>query len=383
MSIKPKWRSGSIIKVDDKRARRETFGYIKSIDGRKYYKTGFGSREDAEKALNALLLKRHMIAMGMAVEAEPVTYAELCKAYVQDARDRGVTESTLANTKTVLERFGSVLPKKINLANITGEHLRKYRTRRLEEEIHPHSIQHELKRIRTVFRASRRLFESRIGSWIPPEFPTVKSVHKGRTVTLTDAQIDLLLENMDGEYHDLVMVGLHTALRINELLQLTRINVDFSPDPESRWGRLHFVSAKSKQEDFLPLTREAAEILQRRLTGSERAFTLSYFAARRGFKRACKAAGIPYGQDKLNGIVIHTLRHSTASYLANLGVPLKVIQRITRHSTVQMVLHYSHPSPEAVSAAIDQISKRYPQSIPERRAKSVKSAAASKSKAGK
>jgi site-specific recombinase XerD len=42
----------------------------------------------------------------------------------------------------------------------------------------------------------------------------------------------------------------------------------------------------------------------------------------------------------------HTLRHTFASHLAMRGAPLKAIQELLGHATIQMTMRYAHLAPE-------------------------------------
>ena len=50
----------------------------------------------------------------------------------------------------------------------------------------------------------------------------------------------------------------------------------------------------------------------------------------------------------------HSLRHTTASWLIMRGVPLRVVQGILGHSTVNMTERYSHLAPEVMEAAMEE-----------------------------
>ena len=53
-------------------------------------------------------------------------------------------------------------------------------------------------------------------------------------------------------------------------------------------------------------------------------------------------------------IHFHSLRHTTGSWLAMKGVPMKVIQEILGHSSLSVTEKYSHLAPETLDAAMEE-----------------------------
>ena len=51
----------------------------------------------------------------------------------------------------------------------------------------------------------------------------------------------------------------------------------------------------------------------------------------------------------------HSLRHTTASWLAMQGVSLRIIQAILGHQSITTTEIYAHLMPEAMQAAMEQV----------------------------
>lgn len=339
----------------DKRTGKIRWGYLATINGHKYQRTGFLTEKDADTALAALKFKGALQSLGALPDPPAVlSLAKLVDSYCEDARSRGVQEATLENTLRVVKRFQVIVGQDAMVDEITSDHLRLYRAERLAANTHPHTVGYELKRLQSLFRAARRLHEH--VPWIPPPIPGVQSLHQGREIALTTSQIEALKAAATPELRDFIEVSLHTMLRIREVGKISRMVTDFTQGLDSDYGRLLLIAAKTHKQTSLPLTAGAAEILKRRFESGDVAFPESYHNLRRAFIRACEKAKIPYGLP--DGVVPHTLRHSSASYLADLGVPLHVIQRLTRHSTTHMLMRYTHPSAREVRSAMDKLSER-------------------------
>jgi site-specific recombinase XerD len=76
-------------------------------------------------------------------------------------------------------------------------------------------------------------------------------------------------------------------------------------------------------------------------------------------RRALQRAGISREEGRIGW---HDLRHTYASHLATRGVPLKVIQELMGHITIEMTERYAHLSPdtrrEAVGVAMAGVPSR-------------------------
>ncbi|MDQ3299393.1 MAG: tyrosine-type recombinase/integrase [Myxococcota bacterium] len=62
-------------------------------------------------------------------------------------------------------------------------------------------------------------------------------------------------------------------------------------------------------------------------------------------ERICRLAG-------LRQFGWHVLRHTFASHLAMRGAPLKAVQDLMGHATIQMTMRYAHLAPEVARDAV-------------------------------
>ncbi len=159
----------------------------------------------------------------------------------------------------------------------------------------------------------------------------------------------------DGDWQVMILTGLKTGLRISELRALRWEDVDLVA------GRLMVRQAvvsgkigtpKSNRPREIPLCDSALTALQeiRHLRGalvfcSAAGEMFSRAKTKWPLYRACQKAG-------LRRINYHCLRHSFASHLVMRGAPLKAVQELMGHSTIEMTMRYAHLSPEVRKDAV-------------------------------
>jgi integrase len=184
----------------------------------------------------------------------------------------------------------------------------------------------------------------------PPKSP-------GKTRYLTDDERGRLLtecrRSKNPDLYDLVVVALYTGLRRGSLFSLRCQDVDTINKT------LTVPHLKNKTPLVLPLVGEAYDILTRRCTslkGAEYLFPEKRNGKqggcyRRAFEEALKRANI-------SGASFHTLRHSSASYLIQAGIPLYVVSQILAHKTVTMTASYAHLAVDNLRDALTTLSQR-------------------------
>lgn len=152
--------------------------------------------------------------------------------------------------------------------------------------------------------------------------------------------------------------ALKTGLRLGELLALRWEDVDLVV------GRLMVRRAvargiigtpKSGKSREIPLSSEALKALrgQRHMKGEPVFSDLDGKMLDKGeckwpLWRSAKKAG-------LRRVGWHVLRHTFSSHLVMRGVPLKAVQELMGHATIEMTMRYSHLAPVVHRQAVETL----------------------------
>jgi integrase len=162
------------------------------------------------------------------------------------------------------------------------------------------------------------------------------------------------LEPPPPEFDFLTFAAVRTGLRLGELLALRWSDVDLEG------GRIMVRRAvargiigtpKNGRGREVPLSEEARTALRGQARRGELVFSmpdgsmLTRGATKWPLKRALALA-------QLRPIGWHCLRHTFASHLAMRGAPLKSVQELLGHGTIEMTMRYSHLSPDARREAV-------------------------------
>lgn len=174
---------------------------------------------------------------------------------------------------------------------------------------------------------------------------------------LSFEQTQALIDAADeGLWRSLITVAVRTGLRLGELRALTERDYDAQRRQlvvrRAAWR--HVVgSPKSGRSRVVDLSDQAEEALQS-LSPRAGSFLFSKsdgdMLTRESCKwplwRACDRARLG------RRIGWHVLRHTFASHLVSLGVPLRAVQELLGHADVKMTMRYAHLAPRERSRAI-------------------------------
>ncbi|MBI2470201.1 MAG: site-specific integrase [Planctomycetes bacterium] len=252
-----------------------------------------------------------------------------------------------ASLKHLLPFFGN--PK---LPSITPKIINEYKVLRKAEEAKPATINRELAMLSKAFNLAVKEWE-----WLK-ENPVSKvpkeKENNERDRWLTEDEEKRLIANSPSWLKDIIVFGLHTGLRIGELLSLEWYRVSLL--------RKNIIIQESKngKPRTVPLSQIALDILTQkskvRNIKNDFVFTscvgtkIDSDNFRRSINGVLKRVGI-------EGVTPHTLRHTFATRLAQRGIDIYKISKLMGHKDIRMTQRYAHHCPESLRDCVQVLDK--------------------------
>jgi integrase len=235
--------------------------------------------------------------------------------------------------------FGNLRLHQIGLAEIDGYKAKKLIAKMAHKTINNHLT--VLRKMLAVAIAWERLNTAPPIKWLkppPPEFDF-----------LTYDETTRLIEAAEAEWRTMITVAARTGLRLGELLALSWTDVDLEA------GRLFVRRAVARGIVGTPKNGRSREVaLSQQATAALEAHprrSLLVFSDPEGKMLTKGATKAPLAnalkRAQLRHIGWHALRHTFASHLVMRGAPIKAVQELLGHSTIEMTMRYSHLSPDA------------------------------------
>lgn len=170
-----------------------------------------------------------------------------------------------------------------------------------------------------------------------PYIPFLKEeVKKEKFLTRLEV-IKMLLwckRNKQKDLQHIILIGLYTGLRINNILSLTAQNY--------KNGMLYIHDKKTNTDFILPVATKIRYIIKN-LTDIKLKYTQVYYL----FSLLKKDTGID------PSITIHTLRHTFCSNLIQKGIPITTIQKLANHKKLQTTMRYAHLDTQTLIDAVN------------------------------
>jgi integrase len=295
---------------------------------------------------------RAKLAQGIAPTLKSPLYSEWAKDFLSVYAATNNKPSEVASKQAILD--GHILPffGDMQLNRIGVESIERFKARQVEVGAKPKSINNRLSVLRRslVVAVKWKKLDS-----LPETQWTKAGPTPFRFLDFHDA--DQLLEHA-GAWRTMVLIAMRTGLRRGELLALRWEDINLTAASlqvrRSVWRNVEG-TPKNNRTRTIPLSNEAVAALREHPTRFVGGYVfgdgrtrLTPGKLRRPLYNACQRA-------RLGRCGWHVLRHTFASHLAMRGIPLKVIQELLGHATIDMTVRYAHLSPDVKIDAVRQL----------------------------
>jgi len=338
------WRYRVVVKLPNERLIR--------ISGTPQINTK-AAAEIAEREHIQRVLSKPSVTGSPAKEVPTLTKfaTEFLETYVASNNKPSEIESKrMILRRHLIPFFGPKRLDQIKQREIEAYKSRKKRTEDGVEGLSPKTINNHLTVLRKMLSLS--------AEWeLIPNVPPVKwmKVPAPEFDFLTFEEAEKIEKHAPGEWRAMIALALATGLRLGELLAL-------------QWGDLDLVhgrvlvrravargtvgTPKSGRSREVPLHDRVVQVMKkhRHLRGE---LVFCDMDGRMFTKGACKCPlWTACRRAELRLIGWHVLRHTFASHLAMRGAPLKAIQELLGHASIEMTMRYAHLSPDVKRDAV-------------------------------
>lgn len=176
----------------------------------------------------------------------------------------------------------------------------------------------------------------------------------------TTEEIKRLWENVGNmDWVDVVLILIYMGLRITELLQLKKENVDII-NGFIKGG----IKTNAGENRMIPIHKDIKELIKNRYTESENEYLIYNKSRQRKSKNIDKPINYHYFEKQYKKLMtalgmehtIHETRHTFATLSSNSGLDPTTIKAIMGHSDFTTTeKHYIHKNTETIKAEIEKI----------------------------
>ena len=241
-------------------------------------------------------------------------------------------DKTWINVKSLLNFFGD----DYSLNDLSREHMDNLILFFQEQGNSPSTINKKLSSLRVICKTAYDL------EVLPamPNFPKRLKEPPGkmRWFTVEEQQKILnTLKEIDQQASDMVAILLDTGMRCSELLSLRARDL--------KNGVIHLSDTKNSSPRSIPMTERVKDIFSR----YPNMFSLDYDQLRRRWDKMKRLLEL----DK--EATLHSCRHTFVSTLVQKNVNLRIVQQLSGHKDINMVVRYSHLQQEDLVNAISKL----------------------------
>ena len=320
------------------------------------------SPENSKKGAQAYeALLRSNLAKGLPILPETVekkkTFYEFAEYWFVMHVQATNKSTTIRAKRMTLDRHLYPFLKQKKLDEISSRDIEEIKSIKLREALSPKTVNNILSALRACLNCAVEWGEvDRL-----PKIKMLKVAEQPFRFLSEDECRQLLLGAKSVIDRDMVLCAMRTGMRRGELLGLEWRSVDFNLNQitiQQSYVEGELVSTKNNRIRHVPMVSGLHNVLaQRRQNNgfvfSETGYPVREIRASKWLKRVCERSGIkPLGW--------HVLRHTFASHLVQKNVPIRAVQMLLGHSSIQMTERYSHLAQSFLEGAINVLEEPNP-----------------------
>jgi len=258
-----------------------------------------------------------------------------------------------ARDKSIYKHFIAFFGEDATLSDVE-ERIGGYEYHRKSKKAKPATILKELGLLRRMFNIARKQWKWKIPNPVADiDLPKVKNERVRYLLPDEHTRLfDALDETEFTWLKPLVIIALDTGLRLNNLCELSRIDISF-PD------RMIVIQAeKMKNDDYIgiPLSDRALQVLKDQMKIPCVSGHVFHDNGQKLYDRKVQRAfRILLEKAEIENFHFHDLRHTFASYLRQRGVDIHTISVLMGHRDLRMTKRYAHLNVDNMRDAIAKL----------------------------
>jgi len=322
------------------------------VDGKQRWLAAGKSKKKAQVLHDEWLVKSRK---GELQIPKAIIFAEFAQIWLTDYCEVKLKPVTIKEYRGYLNKYLIPAFGRMKMTAIRPEHVQRHVTALVKEgRLKPKTIKNQIVPVKRMFALA---MQWGYANQNPAENIALPRIENPDIPFLAPEQMRELIEATDPQWKSLIALACMCGLRKGECLGLTWDNVlwktHFIHVKQSLWnGNLQTPKTK-KSIAKIPMPRTVEALLLERMTISPASEMNLVFCRKDGsplrqeyvnhgiLKPALEATGLPR-------VTFHGLRHSfVAAHIAQ-ETPMKVIQELARHSSIQTTLdRYGHLLPDS------------------------------------
>lgn len=330
-----------IHKVFSKRLQKDVWKVEGRIGNTRIRQSGFITKREASDFVLDLHYRVRSEGYGIPLRVPEIALGELLACRLADP----IANSTY-NRKRLVGFFadfvGHVGPSRL-VREISAAHLREFRDNLIGRKLRNSTIEFHMAGVTATLNAARLYFPE-LETFRAPTLPGLVTEGRSTLVPRTELRdvVDYLRRSRAFSATrqasaDLIEMLQLTGARVSEISTLKRPQIDFDRHLLTLYG------SKTHTKRTLPMSESVELILRRREVFP------SAEAVRQTIIAIAPKLGITFGRA---GWVIHDIRHTAASVLAEAGVSHSIIAACLGHRLGGMTARYTHATLPALKVAV-------------------------------